>query len=208
MDVPTLVTSAAVSATVSGAIAFTFKTFLKAAIENRYSQELEALKKQHTLEIERLKADLAVKTNTEREVTERRFLAYPKLVSLVYRMRNMCRDIAGHLSEGNLSLVEELASRVKDLEEALYDFRFDLERDRIFDDIHAFKNRVIGFNIRAADAKYFIEEREHLRAQAACKELGGIFDEIEARHRHVIESLTDHVPSEPKVSTAHTEATI
>src|SRR5215471_14395781 len=103
MDITTLLSSAAVSAVVSVIITFTLKTVLKSAIEHRYKVELENIKKQHHLEIEKLKSQLAIVAATEREMTERRMSAYPKVVSLVYRTRNMCRDIAGHLSRGNLS---------------------------------------------------------------------------------------------------------
>jgi hypothetical protein len=191
-----LLSCAAVSAAVSGIVAYTVRTFIKASIENRYRTELEILKKKHRLEIESLKADLAVKANAEREVTGRRLTAYPKLVSLVYRTRNMARDLARHLSEANSSLAEELAARAKELEEALYDYRFDLENDRVFDDVHRYKNLVISFHIRTSDARYFIERGEANRADCAQKELTELYQEIDRCHRSVIELLTSHVPVE------------
>ncbi len=190
MDLTILLSSIGVSTIVSGLVTFTLKSFIKTSIQNRYNQEIENLKHKHSIEIENLKAQLAVKTNSAAEITERRMTAYPMIVSLVYRIRNMCRDISGHLFHGNLSLVDELLSRTKDIEESLYMYRIDLQRDKQFDNVHKYKNLVINFGIRASDAKYFIEKKEVQRADNAIKELETMYNEIDNLHSPIIDSFS------------------
>lgn len=193
MDVITIISSAAISAVVSGGISYSIKTALKSAIENHYKTELEKLKSKHSLEIESLKAQLVMMANLEREFTSRKLVSYPKMISLVYRIRNTSRDINKGLSVSNLSMVEDLALRVRELEEALYEFRFDLQRDHVFNEVHNFKNIALSFSIVAAKAKFFIYQNDNIKAEEECRQLNEVFSEIEQQHLAIIDSLTTHV---------------
>jgi hypothetical protein len=179
-----------VSLITSGIVSFTLKTIIKSTIEHKYTTEIENLKAQHSLEIENLKADLSIKTNKELELTNRRLSAYPKLVEIVYRIRNMSRDLNKHISISNISLITELSSRTKDLEEKLYEYSIDLESDNLFLDVHKYKNVVFNFCMKSSDIKYFIEHNETERLHHSQIELETIYEEIESLHKKVIASLT------------------
>lgn len=189
-DMDSLALSALVSAGISSVMTLIVKEFVQSAIQKKMQVEIENLKASHNIEMERLRSELAMAANVEREVVSRRLQAYPRMVSLIYRTRNISRDLARHLSINNISLVDEIRSRAKELEDALYEFRLDLERDRIFIEIHGYKNEVLNFGLKAFDAKYFMERGDNERAGKLHQEMAGLFDVLDKSHYKCVEKLS------------------
>src|SRR5512140_1602704 len=121
MDLPNWLISIVTSATVSGIVTVALKAYFNARITHHFEVELE-----------KYKSELAIKADAEQGIAHRRLEAYPRIVELIYRTRNMARDLANDISISNLSLAEELGARAKELENSLYQFRIDLERDSLF----------------------------------------------------------------------------
>ena len=182
--------SAGVSAVVSGLVAFTTKEFIQSIIQKRAQFEIETLKMQHALEIERLKAQLSSAAKEAEAMRSRRSQAYPRIGGLVYRLRNMARGLAEGLSEANISLVEEFADRTKELEEALYEFRLDLERDQLFMQVHAFKERALSFSLKAVGAKNALKSGESPTTEALSSELKDRFEVLDKLYSDLVRRLS------------------
>lgn len=183
--------SAGVSAVVSGLVAFTAKEFIQSMIQKRTQFEIETLKMQHDMEIVRLKAQLSNAEKEADEMRSRRSQSYPRIGSLVYRIRNMARGLAGGLSISNISLVDEFAARAKELEEALYEFRLDLEKEHfVFTQVHAFKDRAVGFSGKAALAKHALESKEDLALEGLVEELRAGFKVLDSLYLEIVKRLS------------------
>jgi hypothetical protein len=179
MDISLFITSALTSATVSGLLVFILKTYFKSRIEHTYR-----------IELEKFKSQLALELGEGQAFVSRRVEGYSALVEMVYRTRNMVRDLEESLSSQNLSLVAEVASRTKELEELLYKYRIDLERDGQFHPVHRYKNMLLTFSMKASDVKYFIEHEESERAERAKSELVDIYEELEALYSDIVHELS------------------
>jgi hypothetical protein len=148
MEMNNIIISFLTSATVTTALAFVFKTILKSKIDYYFQTNLEKYKSQ-----------LDIIVDTEQKKSARRMEAYPLLVEQIYRARNIARDLATHFSLRNISLFEEFNFREKQLEEYLYKYRLDLERDNLFSDVHSYKNLLLTFSMKLSDTKYYIEQQ-------------------------------------------------
>ena len=155
------------------------KTYFKARIEQVYK-----------IELEKLKSELAIKRGEDQAFLSRRVEAYPALVEMIYRTRNMARDLAKSISSRNLSLVSEVAARAKELEELLYKYRIDLERDDQFNLVHCYKNLLLTFTMRTSDVKYFLEHEESERADGARADTGQLYEELEALYGKIVHELS------------------
>jgi hypothetical protein len=88
MNFANILSAIVTSAIVSGIAAFVLKTYLKSRIEHSYNVELAK--------------QISVLLGTHarhRDVAARRMQGYPAIVELVYRTRNMARDLAADFSE-------------------------------------------------------------------------------------------------------------
>jgi hypothetical protein len=179
MDVPTLITTVVTSAGVSGLVTFLLKTYFKTRIEHCYQVELE-----------KCKSDLAAKLGEERDIASRRMQGYPLLVELVYRIRNMARDLSTMFSRSQISLADELVTRTQELEDNLFRYRSDLERDGFFTSVHAYKNAAKNFNMKLSDIRYFLDHEEEERAGHAKQELATLYSTIEDMHSSIIHDLS------------------
>jgi len=193
MNIWDIVSTVSISAAVSGLVSMALKTWIKSAIERRYHVEIEEIKKMHQLEIETLKAQLSVATTTQSMMTERRLTAYPTIVELVYRTRNMCRDISSHIPKATTAIGNELTARTTELENALYTYRLYLEQDKLFTSVHQYKNLVKTFCMKLSDMRYFLDHDESDRASHVQSELTDIFSRIEAKNGPVIDGLSNEI---------------
>lgn len=103
---------------------------------------------QRAQELETLKADLAVLTESVRSSNQRKFSIYPALVEVIYRLRNLARGCAEEDAPSS-SVVDEFWRRLVELENTLYVNRFDLERGDVFFMVHAYKNHCRAFGMIA-----------------------------------------------------------
>jgi hypothetical protein len=179
MNISELLLTVATSTIVSGLVTFLLKTYFKVRIEATYNRQLE-----------KYKSDLLIAVKEQHERIVRRQEGYPKLVEIVYRIRNMARDLESSLLPSSYSLVGELNTRVKELEDSLFKYRIDLERDSLFVGVHEFKNICKNFCWKVGDVKYFLEHQEEERAQHLRSELKELYRSIEENHSAVIHDLS------------------
>jgi hypothetical protein len=107
----------------------------------------------------------------------------------------MSREIA---SGGNVSptLKDELTSRIGELENGLYDFRIDLQRDHLFPPIHLFKNTAKNFSMLLTDLSFFHDQKQEREAQDLADRVRASYEDIERQHVSIIEGLS-HLTSSP-----------
>jgi len=179
-----ILTSAVVSTTIAGII--------KLQLEKKFEMKLEELRHSYEIELERIKNNLSIEADTIHKITERRLDIYPKIVEIVYRIRNMARDIANK-KETPPVLVGELTSRARELEECLYNDRMDLQRDEVFEPIHTFKNIIKEFNILVKDFNYYKSIGDNEKAFSAYADITKLYDEkIEPLHMPIIQKLSTY----------------
>jgi hypothetical protein len=186
-----LLTSTIVSAVVS----FVLKTWFEARLKHHFELELEKLRHSYEVELEKLKTQLMIMAETAHELTERRLTAYPQIVELIYRVRNIAREIVAPTDTPPV-LVDEFAARTGELENSLYVYRMDLERDGIFLPIHTFKNKAKAFNRLLEDRDHYQSREEQDEVSRISTELRSLYAEIERQHKPVIESLSGIIPYE------------
>jgi hypothetical protein len=184
--VTALVTSTVVSAVVS----FVLKTWFETRLKHHFEVEVEKLRHNFEIEIERLKNQLAIAAETAHELTERRLKAYPQLVELVYRVRNIAREIVAP-KETPPVLITEFAGRTKELEDSLYMHRLDLERDGAFLPLHTYKNTAKMFARLLQDRDHHLNLGEKNQAQTISEELRSVYLEIEKQYKPTIELLNN-----------------
>jgi len=127
------------SAGVSGGVTLLLQTYFTKRIEHRFAVALE-----------KHKAELAVRIQAEHGIITRRMEAYPKIVELCYRTRNMARDLVA-TGTPQAALMQELQARSRELEDLVFRFRIDLEADHLFVRVHRYKNLIQHFSRGVAE---------------------------------------------------------
>jgi len=193
--VEALLTGMGASVVSSGIIGFAIKTYLEAAIKQRFNLETELLRQKLQAETERLKVDLALRQESQHEMNERRFKAYPLLVELVYRLRNVAREaVQANLANMNAT-VDDFQARVRALEDCLYGYRIDLQRDHVFASVHAFKNAARTFGFVMNDISYHVSKEELEQVAAARERLVEAYPPLDRLYLGVVESLASVSPA-------------
>jgi hypothetical protein len=192
-----IITALLTSAVVSSAISFLLKTWLEARLKHQFELQLEKQRHSYEIELEKIKNELAIRAVTTHELTERRLSAYPKFVELAYRIRNMAREIV-NVENTSPVLFDELRARARELENNLYAYRMDLERDSIFIPVHTYKNAARTFNRMAEDRNHYLSRGEIELAHEVYGQMCSLFAEIESQHKPIIERLSSIIPSDAK----------
>lgn len=184
MDFQTIAAIILGSSVVSSVITILLQAFLTSRIEHS-----------NTREIERLKAKLAVQSEAEEEFQSRKFGAFSEVASLVYRCRNMAKDLVNTISDPPKSLAHEFGVRTKELEEALYQNRLILEKERAFQLIHTYKNLLQAFGTTLSNNPLGGTEAASVRSAS---ELVEIYKSIDLTYQHIVEALAQRVsPNAP-----------
>lgn len=160
----------------------------KEILELQYQQRTKELEQQSLLNIG---------ADSVRQISERRLTVYPKMVELVYRARNLAREIV-NVAQPTRVFCDEFGARALELEESVYNNRLDLERDGAFVIAHTYKNLVMTFARLSKDLIYQIERQDSEQADRVLDEVKEYFDQIEEQHKLVIDvlsKLTVVVPS-------------
>lgn len=179
LDVKTLWTTIATSAVVSSAVTFVLKTYF----ENR-------LKAHFNLELEKTKHEHKIREDTSHELVGRKLKAYPTIVELVYRVRNIARELATS-PDVNPTFTSELESRVRELEDSLYQFRIDLERDGLFLPVHYYKGLSKEFTRSVGDLVYVLASGDpQATANKLREQMKNTYQEIDSKHKEVIDKLS------------------
>ncbi|KAF0221543.1 MAG: hypothetical protein FD174_312 [Geobacteraceae bacterium] len=172
MDLSATIIAVFTSAGVSTATTFLFQAYFSKRIEHGFARKLEEYK-----------TDLAVRLHAEHGIATRRLEAYPKIVELCYRTRNMARDlIAG--AQHSTALLHELGVRARELEEYVFRFRIDLEADHMFLMVHRHKNLVLHF-FRVASEPVLEESEEDRVDDLLCS-----YTDIDESYAQVVNLLS------------------
>jgi hypothetical protein len=196
-----IITALVTSAAVSSFAALILNTWLEARIKHwiekdmerikhNYELELEKARYLYQIEIEKIKTSLAANTSTFQEVLERRLIVYPKIVEIVYRARNIARELAKTPISSQV-LFNELKARSQELEETLYASRMDLERDQIFLSIHSYKNIVKTFIQLAEDFYYFDSQQSKEGKEDLSQALIKNYTELEKQYEVIITMVSN-----------------
>jgi hypothetical protein len=191
--VPILLTSAVVSSAVS----FLLETWFGGRRKQQLELELEKQRHSYEIELEKIRNELTVRADTTHELTERRLSSYPKIVELVYRIRNMAREIVD-VENASPVLFDELRARARELEDNLFAYRMDLERDSMFLPVHTYKNAARTFNRMVEDRNHYLSRGENEQAHEVYEQMCILFAEIESLHKPIIEHVSSIIPSDMK----------
>jgi hypothetical protein len=188
MTTSEIVTIVLTSAGVSSLVAFLLNYFFESRQQHRFEKEIADLEYNYASKLEKLKSEMLIDADIQHEITERRISNYPKLVELVYRTRNLSRE----LIEANppLTLVEEFETRSGELEDSLYRFRLDLERDSIIGPIHDYKNLIKAYNRVLKDITIYQSRGTEEKIIQGVEQLKSIYSNIEDLHKSIIEKLS------------------
>jgi hypothetical protein len=190
MDIATtLVVSLLTSGAVSAVAGWLVKAYIEQLVHHKFQLELERVKHEYALEEQRLKSSLAVDADVTHELNERRLAAYSTLVELVYRTRNIARELIQG-SGFNKTLADELGARSKQLEDALYTYRIDLERDGLFTPVHTYKNTVRLLRMMVADSEFYASRGDDQQRTGKLDELRNLYGEMESQHGTIIQGLS------------------
>lgn len=179
MEPQSLLLTILTSAVVSGTVTFLLKTYFKYRIEYYYK-----------IELEKYKHELTIKLNESADASLRRSEIHPKIVELVYRLRNMSRDLVDITLKNNISIIDELHARIDELKDYLYAHRIDLEKDSLFSEIHSYKNMLTEYYRKVSDVKYCLERNENENATHLKQELQEAYQIIETSHLKIITSIS------------------
>lgn len=184
-----IVTTILTSALISSIVTFLLKIIFESKQQHRFDIELEKLKYEYELQLERLKSEIGVNTSIKQVVIERRLQNYPKLVELIYRTRNMSREIA--TAGVNPVLLTEFQVRSGEIENLLYQSRIDLERDKIFAEVHGYKTllKTLG---RAAEDISLLKSQDDAteKLDEVVLQLRHLYDKIESSHKPLIDKVS------------------
>jgi hypothetical protein len=110
----------------SGIICSIFAYLLRRNIAHHYDKKLESFK-----------AELSIAAKVREKLLTKKLDIYPALSALVYKTRNLARDILERKDAGNL--FELIENEFYSLENALYQYRLEIEEDD-FALLHKYKN--------------------------------------------------------------------
>lgn len=143
------------------------------------------------IRLERLKSELATQLDVSQKFRERRLELYPKIVEIIYRIRNQLRENCKTNSESidqNLSFVR----LAKDYGELIYQARLDLERDKIFNKLHSLKSQIILAENISLDLIHLKTRKrtDSKKIKNYIEKLKKVYSTIDHQHQKTISLLT------------------
>ena len=195
--------AALTSVSVFAVLAFLGKNYATELLKSLFAQQLESQKHEHQKEIENLKVLLNTAQHARTRVSDDQVEAFRLLSDLVYRCRNIARDLL-HSSEARRSraVVDEFGQLVDALVETVFRFRLVYD-DSLFDMLHKFKDDAKTFEMASElIANEVVDESQVLEGMTA------IFDRMDSQYPALIEEFRGrlHIDSEPPGSGSLTKA--
>lgn len=134
MDWKTLSTSIIASLVGSGILTSVVAYFLKKSFDRTIDLKYEQL-------LDKYKQELQEQTRRHGELFDQQSKAFQKLLALVYRLRNIARDLSRFATIDEVKrLIEEHHKYTQELQNELFEFRAILP-ESVFETIHSVKNR-------------------------------------------------------------------
>jgi hypothetical protein len=168
-------------------------TMLKAELEQQHAEQLARLTDELRRDTERqqalLKAEQDRISYEANELFKVRLQSFPKLSELVYRIRNIVRDIRDDPPR-DLGGLEALSTLVKDFDARLYEFRLPLEHAGVFLAVHEYKRHLQTFLLTAKGlASWFQDSGDNEEGLRLRREIDDLYGEIDRLHQHIIGEL-------------------
>ena len=189
MNVNDIVTTLLTSTAVSAIVSYVLKSLFESRLKHHFEKEFENLRQEHALELEKVKSLLAIEVATAHQLSERRLEAYPKLVELIYRTRNIAREIS-NTKEPSVTLSDEFTKRASELEEKLFAHRIDLERDDLFAIVHRYKNTIMSFHKLDRDLQHFHSLNDMDEVSNLLAQMKNLYTKVEKEHKSAINKLS------------------
>jgi len=189
MSLNDLLTTLLTSTVVSAFVSFVLKSVFESRLQYYLQKELEKLRQEHALELEKIKSGLIINVDKVHQVSERQLSIYPNIVEIIYRTRNMARDIT-YIKQSIPTLSDELGLRVYELEEKVYANRMDLERDGIFDDVHEYKNTIMSFHRLDKDLRHFYEINDDDEINNIISDMRILYSKVESDYHISVDKLS------------------
>jgi hypothetical protein len=187
--VDAFLTGAGASIISSGIIGLAVKIYLEAAIKQRFNTQNALLQQKLLAETEKLKVNLALKQESQHEMNKRRFEAYPLLVQHVYKTRNAAREAVDGSVQVSKAMTDDFYSSIRALEDCLYGYRLDLERDHTFTCVHTFKNAAKLFGLDLGDLSYHLSRAETEKVKAIRLKMSEAYRPLDKLYFDVVERL-------------------
>lgn len=200
-----IIVSLLTSTIVMGFAVLAVKAWLEGRVKHEFDVQLENQRQEHKADLERLKAELKIGTDAANHISDRRLAIYPSVVEVVYRIRNLARGVI-ETDQASDALADELAARMRELEDAVFKYRIDFERDGVFVEIHSYKNRTKIFCRTVDDLRY--SHRQGTPAQTAelMKLLRDLYSEIDVQHKPMLELLAQSTGADVGTQTGPTRS--
>lgn len=169
-----IVTSLFSSIFTTALITFILKKYFENKLKFHFDEKLEELKNKLYVVAE--------------DVIKPRFEAYGKLASMVYSVRNKCREISVAKEGPKSSFAQELQKKIDNLANLLIKYRAFWE-NKIFEEAHRYKNKLILFNQIVGDFIFYVNHKDNEKIQSTKNELIKIYNEIDQDHKLIIKNL-------------------
>jgi hypothetical protein len=176
----------------SAAFSFIIKIILEKKINNHFNLEIERIRHEYEMEMEKLRNIMLLEDFTRKGLQERRFILYPKMIELIYRSRNMVREISDS-KEPSPMLIEELIARQNELEENLFHYRMDLEKDHFFESIHKYKNNIKIIITFIKEINYYKSEKNQEKINELQDKIKTFYKIIDIQYNEIIKDLSNHI---------------
>ena len=179
MTIIDIITTVTTSSLVASVVTFLLKQYFDRRLEFHFNSKLEELK-----------ADLAAQNDLTHELSARRLELYPRIVELIYRLRNLLREVcqSEHIStERSLSFIR----CTKEFIEQIYMARLDLERDNVFRPLHDYKEKVVRAENFLLDWIYLNSEKPSSSTdhEETVAQLHHVYELVEHQHRLLIRDI-------------------
>ena len=138
--------------------------------------------------LEKFKANIEIKKGVEVNLTRKRLIIYPKIAELLYRIRNMAREIVTSFNLDSV-IVTEIDNQKMVLIEYIYKNGLILQEDGLFNHIHRYKNILITFTEFVKDLQYFLKRKDEKEITNLKSKINLKYEEINSEYQNIIDSL-------------------
>jgi hypothetical protein len=176
MTINIIITTTIISSIISSLVTYLLKHYFDRRLEFYFNEKLE-----------KIKIELAHQSEVNLQNKTRRLDIYPRLVELVYRLRNNVRDISSEKTLPLPQVITFLNSTDEYIEE-IYHSRLDLERDQLFLILHDFKNLLIS--VKTILLNWMSLENGSSGKDTICNQLQLKYKKINNQYSKIVRVLT------------------
>lgn len=128
-------------------IAYLIKKYFDKKMDNLFALKVEEIKHSYSIELENIKSKLASNVAATSKIIEKRIESYQELGSVIYKCRNLLRDIISENErEEIIESYHQYCEQTNKLKELLFNLRIVLSENS-FDTIHEYKNISVKYSL-------------------------------------------------------------